>query len=331
MKYPEKMAPQEDTPWEKVGEPITAPIKPGPPDLIPGLVPKKGQLVIAGETDIGKSLVALEICSALITGKTLWGELQPTETLGRILYVLGEHYNDVIKKLWVKTQLPMTENVRLVGPEDLGSHKWLVQNGKQNLEGVQKLVGWAKGCDLVVFDPLGAFFIGNDSENDNPGMRVVLDTLGIVTQTVGASCLILAHQGKPMMGKDGQEYARTKYALRGASAAEDAATNIFYMGHLSGNSGAATGADPSRLFSIRKRKYKGDAPDEYKLLRNRDTLTHTVLGNRPFIEARKVEVQAKVARLQAQMPESSLKEIIKIVATLEGYHENTIRNYLGAS
>jgi RecA-family ATPase len=329
--HPEKMAPSSKLDWAKIGEPITSPIKPGPPDLIPGLLPKQGQLVIAGETNIGKSLIALEIVSSLITGNALWGELEPTQKAKRILYVLGEHYNEVIKRLWAKTGLPMSDDVHLYGPEDLKGNKWLVQNGKQNVDGIDQLCKAADGCDLVVFDPLAAFFLGTDAENDNPGMRLVLETLSMVCQTVGASSLILAHQGKPSMGKDGQEYARTKYAIRGASSVEDAATNIFYMGQLQGNSGAATGADASRLFTVRKRKYKGEAPDEYKLLRHRDNLTHTILGNRPFIETRKIETQAKVARLQAAFPDLSMKDIIKTVSVTEGFHENTIRNYLGAS
>lgn len=314
-----------------MGEPITSPIKPGPPDLIPGLVPKSGQLVIAGETDIGKSLVALEICSSLITGSALWGEIEPNEKLGKILYILGEHYNEVIKKLWAKTQLPMTDDVHLVGPEDLKANKWLVQNGKQNLEAIQNLTALAKGVDLVVFDPLAAFFVGTDAENDNPGMRVVLDTMSTITQSVGASCLILAHQGKPTLGKNGEEFNRTKYAIRGASSVEDAATNIFYMGHLTGGSGAASGVDANRLFGIRKRKYKGEAPDEYKLIRDRDKLTHTILGNRPFVEARRSDVQAKYARLVAQHPDMKPKEVYKILSLTENLHENTIRNYLGAT
>lgn len=332
LKNPEKARPSVKLDWDKVGEPITAPIKPGEPDLIPGLVPKNGQLLIAGETNIGKSLVALEIVSSLVTGNPLWNEITPTKQAQRVLYVLGEHYNDIIKRLWQKTELPMTDDVHLYGPDDMKTDKWLVQNGKQNIDGINKLVDAAQGCDLVVFDPLAAFFVGTDTENDNPGMRVVLDTLNTITQSAGASCLILAHLGKPTMGKDGTEYSRTKYAIRGASAVEDAATNIFYMSHLQGASGAASSTDASRLFSVRKRKYKGEAPDEYKLLRHKDTLTHRILdGSRPMVDARRTEVQAKVARLQAQMPEASMKEIIKIVATLEGFHENTIRNYLGAS
>lgn len=316
---------------QEVGEPITSPLTHEVPDLLPGLLPKQGQLVIAGPTDIGKSLVALEICSALTKGKPLWGEIHPTQSVDRIVYILGEHYPNVIKRLFAKTKLPMTDNVWLLGPDALKQDKWLVSGGKQNLEAIQKLCKWCEGADLIVFDPLAAFFVGTESENDNAGMRVVLDTLGIIAQTVGASCLILAHKGKPQLGKDGTEYSRTKYAIRGASSVEDAATNIFYMDNLQGGSGAASGADAARLFSMHKRKYKGDAPDEYKLLRDRDNLTHTILGNRPFIEARRSEVLQRYARLQASFPDMRAAEAMKMLSIVEGVHINTIRNYLGAT
>ena len=87
---------------EEVAVQITADIPEADPDIIPGLLPKAGQLVIAGETNVGKSLVALEICSALTTGQPLWGEdkLTPLIRAKRILYVLGEYYNEVIQRLW---------------------------------------------------------------------------------------------------------------------------------------------------------------------------------------------------------------------------------------
>lgn len=265
--------------------------------------------------------MALEICSALITGQPLWGDIHrtPLSKATKILYILGEHYNDIIKRLAVKTSLPFTDAVHIYGPEDLKADKWLVQNGKQNVDGIQKLVNVTKGCDFIVWDPLAAFFVGVDQENDNSGMRVVLDTLNLVNQSTGASGIILSHMGKPMIGKDGTEHARTKYAIRGASGIEDAATNIFYMSGGGGN-----------VFHIRKRKYKGEAPDEYRLVRNADTLTHTLLDSaRPQVEARKIETQAIIARLQANFPDMSKAQIIKVVALTQNLHENTVRNHLG--
>lgn len=312
---------------ESLGTRITDPVVEGPPDLIPGLLPRQGQLVIAGETDIGKSLVALEICSSLITGLPLWGELQPTSTAKRILYILGEHYNAVIQRLWLHTRLPMSDEVWLLGPEQIGYDKWLVAGGKPNSRAIEKFQSWAQGADLIVFDPFSAFVTGVDVENDNIQMRLVLDSMSLIAQSVGASCLVLAHQGKPQMGKDGQEYARKSYAIRGASAIEDAATNIFYMGRAEGDSQAAAKGN-GLILNLKRRKYKGEAPSEYRLLRSPTTLCHTLLGNRPFVEVQKIVAQAQVAKYKGAFPNASFPDCIKAVAVMQDMSEQTIRRYL---
>ena len=314
---------------EEIGIPIIAPVHDGPADIIPGLLPRQGQLVIAGETNVGKSLLALEICSALTTEIPLWGELVPTVKAKKILYILGEHYREVIQRLWQVTELPMSENVWLVGPEQLAYDKWLVNNGKPNPVAVAKMSKWADGADLIVFDPLAAFITGQEgSENDNIQMRLVMDTMSLVAQNTGASSLILAHQGKPVVDyKTGTEMSRKKYAIRGASGVEDAATNIFYFGMAEGQSEASKG---SKIYKLLKRKYKGDAPDEYRLMRNQDNLTHTLFGNRPFVEIRKIETQAKIARVQNAFPEMSMSDVIKLIAATDGQlSERTIWRYLG--
>ena len=290
-------------------------------------MPKRGQLVIAGETNTGKTLCALEICSALTTGIPLWGELKPAEIIGRVLYVLGEHYNDVVKGLLRITGLPMSDDVWILGPEQLGVDKWLVQSGRQNPQAIEKFLAWAKGADLIVFDPLSAFLTGSDAENDNIQMRLVLDSMSLIAQTVGASCLVLAHQGKPAIGKDGQEYARTKYAIRGASAIEDAATNIFYMSRAEGVSQVAETRD-SQVFSMRKRKYKGDAPDEYRLVRDKHRLIHTLLGNRPYVEVRQIETQSMYARFSIAFPGSKVGDLVKMVSAATTQSESSVRRAL---
>ena len=275
--------------------------------------------------------MALEICSTLTTGQPLWGELYATQQAKRILYILGEHYPDIIKRLWAHTKLPMTDEVWLLGPEQLGYDKWLVAKGVPNAVAIQKLIKWSEGADLIVFDPLAAFVTGVDAENDNVQMRLVLDSMSLISQAVGASCIILAHQGKPMMDKFGQEHNRKSYAIRGASAVEDAATNIFYMGKAEGTSTASEKVGDSKIISVRRRKYKGQAPEEYRLLRDKNTLVHTLLGNRPFIEVRKMEVQSKLARLQTAHPEMKNGEAIKVLAAIEGLSDDTIRRYLSGT
>lgn len=316
-------------PLEDIAIAITDEIKEGPVDLIPGLLPRQGELVIAGETNVGKSLMALEIVSSLITGEKLWGELEPTTQVKKVLYVLGEHYNEVIQRLAQHTKLPFTDQVFLLGPEQLNYDKWLVSNGKPNLHSINKFRKWAEGVDLIVFDPFASFLIGEGAENDNIGARIALDSMSLIAQSSGASCLILAHQGKPMMDKHGIEQARKTYAIRGASGIEDAATNIFYMGKAKGESEAAQRAADGDIFALTCRKYKGIAPPEYRLLRDPGTLTHTLLGNRPFVEVKRIATQAKLGKLLSHIPNLNRDQAIQILAALQDCSERTIRRDLG--
>lgn len=268
------------------------------------------------------TLVALEICSCLTTGAPLWGAIQPNGIAHKILYVLGEHYNEVVQRQWRRTQLPMSDNVWLVGPDKLGSDKWLVTGGKPNMLSVDKLSRWAEDASLVVFDPLAAFAAGEDVENDNAQMRLVLDQMSLVSQNTGAACLILGHQGKPQQDRFGREAARKKYAIRGASSIEDAATNIFYM-----SQDPASTRD-TEVFTLTKRKYKGEAPDEYRLARDRFTGVHTLLGNRPMVEVKKIETQAMVGRVRHRFPDMSMMAIYELIASVTGMSERTIQRYM---
>ena len=317
---------------EEIAVPITGPIAEGEPDIIPGFLPRGGQLVIAGETEVGKTLIALEVCSALTTGLPLWGDerLKPAITANKILYVLGEHYNEVIQRLWRKTQLPMSEHVWLIGPEKLGGDKWLVTNGKTNATAVDKFKRWAEGADLIIFDPLAAFVSGVDVENDNAQMRAVLDTMSLISQSSGAASLILAHQGKPTIDqRTGKEMARKKYAIRGASAIEDAATNIFYMGRAEK---AEEETKDYKVYQLTKRKYKGDAPDEYRLVRDPETLVHAVLDStRPFVEVKKIDTQAKIGRLRMAYPDMKVGDLYRIVSLITGISERSLERYMQGS
>lgn len=312
---------------EEVAIRMNGPIREGPADLIPGLLPSQGELVIAGETNCGKSLLSLEIISSCMTGRPLWGELEPTKTLKKVLYVLGEHYVEVIQKLLKHTQLPMPDNVYIMGPEQLMYDKWIVARGQPNVPGINKFMKWADGCDLIVFDPLASFVSGSEVENDNITMRLVIDTMSLIAQTAGASCIINAHLGKPIINQMGQETKRTSYAIRGASAVEDAATNIFYMGRA-GNE-AVEQATGGATFELVCRKYKGEAPGKFTLLRNRETLTHSLISDKPFEAVRKLDIRAKVARLQEKNPQINDRTAIELVASMEGKPVDTIKRWMG--
>lgn len=335
---PSALSPIDIPELEQIGVRITDDIPEGPPDAISGLLPEQGQLVIAGETNVGKSLVALEICSALTTDQPLWSELKPNKKANKILYVLGEHYREIIQRLHRKTELPLG-NVWILGPNELKFDKWLVQNGKQNSTLIKKFEKWGKGCDLIVFDPLSAFVTGIDSENDNLQMRLVIDSMSLIAQSVGASCLVLAHQGKPYMDKTGLEHHRKSYAIRGASGIEDAATNIFYMNEYHGTekpskpdpdnpSVMVPVEDDGKIYELVCRKYKGDAPERYRLLRDPATLTHQLLGSRPTVEMQQILARRDFQRIRNASPDTSVMEAYKIVGALRGAKVKTVQRWI---
>lgn len=315
-------------PLQDVAIHLDDPIQDGPDEVFKGLLPIGSELLISGETNIGKSLLALEILSSFTTGEPLWGELQPSFRAKRVLYVLAEHHDAVIQKLWRKTKLPLAGEVFLLGPEALGFDKWLVSKGTPNVQAVGKFKKWAEGCDLIIWDPLAAFVTGEVVEQDNVTMRLLLDTMGLICQASGASCLVLGHQGKPQMDSYGKEHARKSYATRGASGTEDAAENIFYMGKSDADDPSQK-ATSGQIYELRLRKYKGEAPSEYRLLRDPETLTHRLLGNRPYSEVQKIALQAKVARIQAHNSNINYRTAVSLVAAIEGLPEETVKRHLG--
>jgi hypothetical protein len=129
--------------------------------------------------------------------------------------------------------------------------------------------------------------------------------------------------------RTGQERARKSYAIRGASAIEDAATNIFYMERADGTSDVAEKvAKDATIVSLQRRKYKGIAPAEYKLYRDPGNLTHTLLGNRPFAEVKRMDTAQKYARLRHGFPGMSEPNVIKAISLVQGVSEQTIKNHL---
>lgn len=280
--------------------------------------------MIAGETEVGKSLLALEISASVLTGAPLWGALAVSERLTRVLYILGEHDVDTLRGLWATTGLTVPANMlAVIGPDTFSAHH-VIADGAPHSETIQRIKGWIQGAGLVVFDPLAAFIRGAGAENDNTQMRLLVDTLTHTARDEGAACLILSHLGKPMMIA-GKPVPRGRYATRGASATEDAATSLFYLEHTEGPHRDAA------VFRLKKRKYKGDAPDYYYLVRDPATLRHTLLtGPRPHVEARRTVFRERLKRLRAHQPTSGPTECIDLLAAIDGISRRTAFRYIDA-
>lgn len=267
------------------------------------------------------TLVGLEICSSLVTGEPLWGSVIPTRKCKRILYVLGEHRNRKILELVKKTRLPMTDDVLLLGPDKLRGDKNLIVQGVPNQRVIDNFKRWVEGMDLVLFDPLSSFIAGADTENDNNQMRLLIESMNNVCMVAGASCIVLAHKGKPTLDQYGKEHRRHSYATRGASGTEDAFTNIWYLNK------ADSGLQDYELL---QRKFKGDAPPRFHLRRNKETLTHTLLTDgSSYNDVLKREARDRVTNLRYDFPTMAEEMVHKVVASTMGIPLETLERRLG--
>ena len=246
---------------------IESPLPPGPPDLLPGLLAHQGHLLIVGETEVGKTLLALEIAHSVLTGEKLWGKIEPTSIIPFVTYIMGEHHESLVQGLWQKMGLTVPpHSLNIIPPSErrvLIGHGTLVQSNRDCYR------AWCQGSGLVIFDPLNAFVSGQGVEDDSVPMRACINAMGDVAFGNGASLLILGHMGKPSYDpREGKFKHRQTYAARGSSAIEDAVTGLYYMEHNRHDGG----------YRLTRRKYKGDAPAFYQLHRDLDTLRHTLTG-----------------------------------------------------
>jgi len=291
------------------------PLEAAAPELIPGLLPAEGATYVCGPTNVGKSLVAIEIASALTTGQPLWGYLRASRRIGRVVYLLGEHAAVTVHKLYHHTGLPMGPGARIIGPHQLPVPKHVVTRGELDASAMAQYRERVAGAELIIVDPLAAFISGANAENDNAAMRHLVDAFSLLGQEQGAPVLILGHFGKPTTTKEGGEHTRATYASRGASSAEDACTTVFYL--------AQDGAN----YVVRNRKYKGETPKPYVLTRNPATMTHTLLtSNRPNKEAQAIAFRGRLDKaLTSGVDKTSA---VRVVAALEGISETTAWRWL---
>ena len=304
------------------------------PELIPGLLPESGTAGIVGETDTGKSLIACEIGSSLLTGEPLWGSITPTRKVEKIVYILGEHTCQTIQGLFHRTKLPHAGKFHLIGPEHLHPYKALVVGGVQQPIAVDRLLKWTEGAGLIVFDPLGGFAQGLNTENDSASMRTLIDSMSLVASKNGAACLILSHMGKPKMDDSGNEVRRQSYAMRGSSAQEDALTHVFYLRKALAVKQQNT--DGTEKFDLSIRKFKGNPSAEvYKLQRDPVTKRNTLTNPKPGksgLDRREVEEYRKgIQRILESNPGFAWETAVKMVADMQGLPTETLIRWLATA
>lgn len=301
------------------------------PELIPGLLPESGTAGIVGETDTGKSLIACEIGSSLLTGMPLWGSIEPVRAIDRVVYILGEHTCQTIQGLFHRTKLPHAGKFLLIGPEHLHPYKALVIGGVQQGIAVDRLMKWTEGAGLIVFDPLGGFAQGLNTENDSASMRTLIDSMSLIATKHGSACLILSHMGKPVMNQEGQEIRRTSYAMRGSSAQEDALTHVFYLRKALQ---VKQQHHDTERYDLSIRKFKGNPSSEvYRLSRDAETKRNTLINAKPtrgsYPDRKEVEeYRRRIQRILEANPAFSPDTALKMVSDGEGLAVATLERWL---
>lgn len=245
-----------------IGEPREA----GEPALIPGLLNRHGCLLLTGETNVGKTLIGLEIAHSLLTGELLWGALEPVHTVAQVTYIMGEHDKETLKAQWRLLGLTTPPGFWVMPPPG----RALVARGDTLLNNLAAYHAQCEGSGVVIFDPFSAFVAGEHVENDNVLMRAALTAM--IQVGTPAPVIVLAHMGKPTYDpKGGTWKQRPSYATRGGSAIEETVTDCFYIEK-------APAADQ---FLLTRQKFKGQAPSYYRLSRDPATLLHTLIAQGP--------------------------------------------------
>lgn len=246
------------------------PLPPEPAELIDGVLLTHGATGIIGQKETGKSLLSLEIQHSLLTGEPLWGAIKPNKVMKKTVHFLAEHASRLLIELYHRTKLDTKVGLKIYGPEHLGSMKLLISNGQRREEAVSFYKKLAEGAGLVVFDPIAAFIQGQSAENDNSPMRNLIDSMTEIATSTGASCLVLGHQGKPLIFQ-GRQIKRGQYATRGASATEDAMAAVHYLDKVPNAK-----VQGNAVFELRPVFYKGKRRPPFQLIRDHDTCRHTM-------------------------------------------------------
>lgn len=246
--------------------------------LIPQFLPNHGYFQITGETDVGKSLISLEIAYSLVTGAPLWGQFQPEVTLPQITYFLGEHGEVDLKQKWQLLGFTIPPHTVKV----IEANMPIVSRGVVSQDAITFYTIKAEGSRFIFFDPIAAYLDGPDAENDNVAMRGLTNAFREIGRKVGAQVCGNHHFGKPHYDEKARGFVhREKYAGRGASAIEDATTVGWYL--------TEDTLQRRRVFRLAPNKPKGDYPAFILLHRDELTLRHTV--EKVGLSARQFRVQ----------------------------------------
>jgi RecA-family ATPase len=178
-------------------------------------------MLLAGESEIGKSLLRLEISVLLACGLDVYGMKTPHAQT--VIAFQTENSNSEEKERLVRI-------MRGHGIESVHNRIfWAEMGWKRSLldqsfrkDAIDQIK--AVGATVVFWDPLISFLSSNISENNNVGMRAVLDQITKINRECQCASIVIDHFGQP--ASDPKDEIPLKYRIRGASAKRDWADTI---------------------------------------------------------------------------------------------------------
>lgn len=207
----------------------------GPPPVIDYVLPNLpvgATGILCGPGGVGKTTAGTQLAVELVLGIPLLGGLFPAHPSGDVLLVLAEEPAEIMaKRLRDVASTSMTAQA-LQGRRKDDIHALLAARLKvyplagqevaillrgvasRRLGELQKL---AKGCRLVIVDPLRRFHDGN--ENDSGAMTDVVQAFERIAREAGAALIVIHHANKASAMSPPGDWQQSS---RGSSALSDA-------------------------------------------------------------------------------------------------------------
>ena len=182
------------------------------PFLVAPFFPAGGKAILAGNSGVGKTMLAENIAYTVADGKLLFQRFNVARA--NVLYVDSESHPALTRVRVGRIAMGLQathRGVSLIFPEkrlDLGIPK--------NREELCRRIDEVK-AGLAILDSF-LCFASLRSENDNSEVREWLERLNEIPKTTGAALLILDHAAK---GTPERAKARTPLSARGAGAKQD--------------------------------------------------------------------------------------------------------------
>jgi hypothetical protein len=199
-----------------------------PPPLIDGLLERGDSLVLSGKSGLGKSLATLPVACAVAGGRKLFGQFEIKEP-APVLLIQSENSLKAMRQridALVETVKgtpdyePTLEALDRIATTKVGDDCRYSGDlmDESFLDELREMITAIK-AGLLILDPLISFH--TKDENDNSGMREVLDRLTMISGETGVATFISHHHGKG--NYDGA------FQARGASAIVDWARSVLTM------------------------------------------------------------------------------------------------------